>query len=431
MRRLILALAALALLAGCAGRQAAAPPAPTSPPAPSAPAPSAPAPTGAPATSEPAASAPATQGATPAADSPVDLDAAKAGIQATLDDYARAYATNDLQLLESTVDQSNAPFRRLVEERFTTSQGSVLGADAFRLAVKDVEARGLGFVQAHIERDGWIAYDWLFREVDGRWLLSEPSEEQLGERFTFESEHFTYEAYHWSDDVNQKLAALMERARTQVGERLGTLPEGKYTVRLRPIFGLTPPSPPGAVAWYAAAGRPRGDRMHINAPGGYQFGGYVAADGWEADLYSTLVHEYTHLVNQRSFMPTAEMRDWMYEGLAEYVADSPRAGEVSAAVQSGNIIPIIDPNGGTNPQDLDHLYLLERDRSLAYGLSYSLVAYIDQELGGLEKFWELARAMNETPGTGEARYDGAMQKVFGKSYREFDQGWREWLRQNY
>lgn len=421
MRRLIPALFALALLAGCAGPQAAveptaAPPAPTEAPAPTA------VPIAAP-----------TEAPAPAADqgAPVDLEVARAGIQATVDDYAKAYATGDLALLESTVDQSNAPFRRLVEERFATSQESILGGGSFSLEVEEVRPRDLGFVQARVVRDGFIAYDWLFREVGGRWLLSEPLEKQLGERFTFESEHFVYETYHWNDEVNQQLAALMERARAQVGERLGELPEGTYTVRLRPIFGLTPPSPPGALAWYASAARPRADRMHINAPGGYQFGGYSAAEGWEADLYQTLVHEYTHLVNQRSFMPVAEMRDWMYEGLAEYVSDSPRAGEVSAAVRSGKIIPIVDPAGGVNPQELDKLYLLERDRSLAYGLSYALVAYIDQELGGLEKLWELARAMNETPGTGVARYDGALQQVFGLSYAEFDAGWRAWLKANY
>lgn len=413
----------LPLLVACDGRETA-----TATTASAATAALLPSPTAAP--SQTPGTAPTVAASTPTP-APVDLEAARAGIQRTLDDYARAYADNDLELLRSAVDQNNAPFRRLVEERFKARQGSVLGADAFRLKVQELTPRALGFVEAHIERDRWVAYDWLFRELDGRWLLSEPSERQLGERITFESQHFVYEAYPWSADVNQRLAELMERARTQVGERLGELPEGKYTVRLRPIFGLRPPSSTGAAAWYAAAARPSGDRIQINTPGGYHFGGYVAAEGWEAQLHAVLVHEYTHLVNQRSFMPVAEMRDWMYEGLAEYVSDSPRAGEVSAAVRSDNLIPIVDPAGGANPQDLDHLYLLERDRSLAYGLSYSLVAFIDQELGGLEKFWELARVMNETPGTGVARYDRAMQQVFGIGYNEFDAAWRAWLRQNY
>jgi len=312
------------------------------------------------------------------------------------------------------------------------TQASALGgADSFSMKVVALEPRELGFVQAHVERDGWLRYDWLFREVDGRWLLSEPSEKQLGERIEIESEHFTVHTYAWAEPTNEKLVELMERAREQVVERLGKGPDGKYNIYIRPIFGFTPPASAGAIAWYRSAARPRGDRIDIYAPGSYVFGGYDASASWEADLYATLVHEYTHLVNQRSFMPIAEMRDWMFEGLAEYVSDSQRAEEVRAAVRADKIIPIVDPTGGVNPQDLDHLYILERDRSLAYGLSYALVAYIVQEHGGLEAFWALAEAMGETPGTGVARYDGAMRATLGVGYEEFDAGWRAWLKQNY
>lgn len=421
MRRTLPLIVLLALLAGCAGRQAAVPPtatpAPTAPPATATTAPTAPEPTAAPESG---------------AGGELDIEAVRAAIQQTLDDHAEAYNTGDAELLRSTVDQSNAPFRRLVQEQFTIFQNSIgAGSANWRFTAGELTPRELGFVQAQIQRQDGFQEDWLFREVDGRWLLSEPTERQLGERYTFESENFIYEAYHWSDDVNQTLAELMEQAREQVIEVLGKAPEGKYTVRIRPIFGLVPPSDPGALAWYASAARPQGDRMQINAPGGYHFSAYDPAAGWEELLYRVLVHEYTHLVNQRSFMPIASMRDWMYEGLAEYVAGSPRAGQVSAAVQSGRIIPIIDETGGVTPQDLDHLYLLERDVSLAYGLSYSLVAYIVEEHGGLDTLWALAQAMNETPGTGVARYDGAMQAVLGLSYEEFDAGWREWLQKNY
>ncbi|MFV9504753.1 MAG: hypothetical protein AB4911_09330 [Oscillochloridaceae bacterium umkhey_bin13] len=365
----------------------------------------------------------------PTGTDPVALEQA---IQATLDAYVRAYSENDPDLLRTTVDQTNAPIRRLVQERFENYQGSALRRSGFpQLRVSAITPRELGFVQVQVDSIGGVRYDWLMREVDGRWVISEPTERELGERITIESENFTFYTYAWADPVNARLVELMEQARVQVGERLGALPEGKYNVYIRPIFGITPPASSGAIAWYTSAARPRGDRMDIYTPGSYVYSWYDANEGWEPDLYQTLVHEYTHLVNQRSFMPVATMRDWMYEGLAEYVSDSPRADEVSAAVRADRIIPILDPAGGTNPQDLDHLYLLERDRSLAYGLSYSLVAYIDQELGGLDTLWELARAFNETPGTGEARYDGALQRVFGLSFAEFDAGWRAWLRANY
>jgi len=427
MRRLLPAILALALLAGCAGPQAAVPP--TSAPSPAATA--AREPTAAP---EPTAASEATAAPTaaaPAESGTADPEAARAGIQATLEDYVRAYNTNDPQLLQSTVDQSNAPFRRLVQDRFDTFQRSIQAGTERSLEVVEVAPRDLGFVLATISDGGGLRYGWLFREVDGRWLLSEPTERQLGERETLESEHFNYRTYAWADDINPRIMELMEEAYAVVTERLGAEIDFKPTVDIRPIFGISPPQPATALAYYRSGSRPREDRMVIFAPNSYAFGFYDSAKGWEGELRETLVHEFTHLVNQRSFIPIASMRDWMYEGLAEYVSDSPRAGQVSLAVQNDKIIPIVDEAGGPNPQDLDHLYLLERDVSLAYGLSYSLVAYIDQELGGLEKFWELARTMNQVSGTGVARYDAALQRVFGLSYAEFDAGWREWLRQNY
>ena len=102
------------------------------------------------------------------------------GIQQALDLYARAFNDNDPELLKQAVDQANLPFRRLVQSRFQEFQQSFLGGDlAFEFDVKDIQRREFGFVQAHIETPEGLAADWLFRQVDGRWVLSEPTVEQL------------------------------------------------------------------------------------------------------------------------------------------------------------------------------------------------------------------------------------------------------------
>jgi hypothetical protein len=418
MRRTTIALfLAVAMMTGCSSPQATAPtaaPAPTATPAATA----APAPTEAPAPTVPAG--------TP------DDAAITAAIQETLDTYAQAYNQNDVQMLQSAVDQSNAPIRRLIEERFNTYQESIFGGTInWKFTVQDIERRDLGFILARADRQGGGRYDFLFREVDGKWLLSEPSEKQLGERYTFETEHFVFQAYHWSDDINQEVAELMEQAREKALEKLGTVPEEKYQINLRPIFGLTPPSSANALAWYQPASRPRGDRIQINLPGGFQFGAYDPVRGWQEDLFSTLTHEYTHLVHTRSFPEYYGLSSWTIEGLAEWVSDNPRAGTVSAAVASNNVIPIVNRDNPTAPQDLDHLSLLNQDVSLGYGLAYSLVAYITETYGGIDAFWELCGAIRAAPGTGEERYDIAFEEAFGVSYQEFDTGWREYLEQNY
>jgi hypothetical protein len=406
---------AATLLAACAGSPPAQ--APTSAPAPTA------APIAAPAT---APSAP-TQAALPAATGAPTEDDIKAGIQQILDMYSKAWGENNPDLLQQTVDQSNAPFRRLVRGRFDNFQQSIFaGQVKFAYKVKSIKSRDLGFVQAQIERatDGAVA-DWLFRQVKGKWLLSEPSEAQIGKRVKTEGEHFTFYSYPWADDINPKLEQLMENARSQVLERLGKVPDKKANVYILPVFGIGSPQDPGVLAYYDRAARGVA-RMVIFAPESYSFGFYDPSEGWEPELQGTLTHEYTHLVNDASFTPIARMTDWMVEGLAEYVSDHPRSGEVREAVRSDQVIPIIDTSGVVNKQDLEHLSILDKDVSLAYGEAYSLVAYVNEKYGGMDGYWKLVQTFDKLQ-----NLDKALQSAFGVSYEQFDKDWRAWLKQKY
>ena len=166
--------------------------------------------------------------------------------------------------------------------------------------------------------------------------------------------------------------------------------------------------------------------MVIFAPESYSFGFYDPSEGWEAELQGTLTHEYTHLVNDASFIPIARETDWMSEGLAEFVSDHPRANEVREAVKSDKIIPIIDTSGQVNKQDLEHLSILDKDVSLAYGLAYSLVAYINEKYGGMDGYWKFVAAFDK-----EQNLDKALQDAFGVTYDQFDKDWRAWLKEKY
>lgn len=408
---------ASALLAGCASTPPAQ--APTTPPAPAA--------TSAPLAEPTAAASAPTQAAAPATTSVPTDDDIKASIQQTLDRYAQAYNDNQPDILKQVVDQSNLPFRRLVQGRFESYQQSVFaGQIAFDYKVNSIKTRDLGFVQAQVARasDGAVA-DWLFRKVNEKWLLSEPTEEQIGKRVTTKTEHFTYYTYPWADDINPKLEQLMESARAKVLERLGKVPDTQTNVYILPVFGVGSPKNSGVLAYYDGAARD-GARIVIFAPESFSFSFYDPSQGWEPKLQSTLTHEYTHLVNNVSFTPIARMSDWMFEGLAEYVSDNPRAGEVREAVQSDNIIPIADTSGKFNKQDLEHLTILDQDVSLAYGLAYSLVAYVNEKYGGMDGYWKLVQAFDK-----QQNLDKALQETFSISYEQFDKDWRAWLKRKY
>lgn len=349
----------------------------------------------------------------------------KRGIQQALTLYARAYNENDAEALKQAVDQTNPPFRRLVQSRFDEFQKSFLAGDLhFKYTVKDIQSRPFGYVQAHIRTPEGLEADWLFRQVDGRWVLSEPTVEQLGDPETVEREHFTFIAYPWTADVNAKVMAAMESARLRVQERLGDAPAEKAEVQIIPAYGLSPGTDPSAVAQYVA--RPEGpDKIMIYAPQSFLFGLVDPKLGWEKELENVLTHEYTHMAHVRSFDDAGKLATWMSEGLAEYVSGSPSIYLAYEAARTGDLIPIVDTESDVlNKQDLAHFYSLRRDIGLAYGESQSVVAYIAETYGGLDAFWRLARSFDETQDL-----DEALQAVFGVTYEDFDLGWRAWLRE--
>jgi len=351
----------------------------------------------------------------------------KRGIQQAVDLYARAYNENDLDLLKQTVDQTNLPFRRLVQTRFADFQTSFLqGQYDFDFTVADVQPREHGFVLAQLKSGGGGVTDWLFRQVDGRWVLSEPTVEQVGKVKQIETDHFIFNTYPWADDINATVIELMESGRQRVLDRLGQAPDDKALVDIMPIYGLRPGDDPSAAAYYDERSRNADqDRILIYAPQSYLFGYYDPDQGWEADLEDVLTHEYTHLVHNRSFDNAGELADWMVEGLAEYVSEAPSEYELYEAVKDDHIIPIVDQASSImKRQDLGHMYTLKEDVSLAYALAHSLVVYIDQKYGGLDAFWKLARAYDK-----HQDMDEALRDAFDISYEEFDAGWRKWLKQ--
>lgn len=350
----------------------------------------------------------------------------KASIQATLDRYTKAWNEGDKTLLQSTIDPKSGPFRRVAIGRFQSYQESALHntSDRFAFKLKKIEQRDFGFVRAEVESYGY-SFSWTFREVDGRWLLSEPSNEQLGKRVTQESEHFTFSTYPWADDVNGQIMQLMEEARTTVVEKLGRAPEQKAQVMILPTIGSGPAMRDYVAAYYDRTAPDRGlDRIFVYVPNSFAYGGYNEQTGWGTGLRQLLTHEYTHLVNDRSFTPLYRLPKWITEGLAEYISESSRASEVRAAVERDAIIPLIDPAPArpTNPQDLQHWDLLTHDVGLAYAEGYSLVAYITETYDGLDGFWKLAQAYDK-----RQDLDRALQDAFSVSYSQFDHDWREWL----
>jgi hypothetical protein len=368
--------------------------------------------------------------ATPTPVDPVAVVAAlpdediRAGIQDAVNTYAQAYNNNDMELLQAITDPDNLPFKRLVTSRFTDFQKSIYAGNyRFSYEVASITRMPLGFVLAHLLSEGDTAHDWLFRLVDNKWILSEPTEAQFGQPTKKETEHFTYLLYPWNESMNEQIMALMESAAVRVKEVLGALPPEKAEVEILPGYSADPFADPNSLAYYQTGGNGEPDKIVIFSPNSYSFGWYDEKAGWQPDLKATLIHEYTHMTHQRAFDKAGKLLDWFSEGLAEFVSDSPRYNEIRDALSPDQLIPIVDNSVTINQQDLGHIYLLEKNISLAYAEAESLIMFIYDKHGGIDGVWAFARAHDKYQ-----NYDEALQSAFGIDYATFNQQWRDWLK---
>lgn len=377
-----------------------------------------------------AASVAASPGASAAASGAATGDDAAviAKIQETLDTYAKAFNDQDQSLLAQVVDPKSGVMKRFVTTRYQNVQDSVFGGGGtYKYTVQQITRRPFDFVTAEIETNGLLAY-WTFKQVGDKWLMSEPTEQQLGDREKVETDHFIFYMYPWTEEVNATLMKEMETAREQVLAKLGKVPDKKADVYIKPTFGVGATTSVNVLAFYSPPARGN-DRMVIVAPKSYTFPFYDPSVGWEAEVQTTLTHEYAHLVNNRSFTPISRLREWMTEGLAVYVSDDTGYDNlVRAAVDADKVIPIIDTSGQVNKQDLEHLTILNTKEQVvtAYGLGKTIVQYINEKYGGMDGFWKFADAFDK-----KQNMDAALQEAFGISYEQFDKDWRAWLKENY
>jgi len=343
------------------------------------------------------------------------------GIQTTLDKFVRAIETSNEESFIATLDPDNLAFRRFVKTRYLTDGGGSFPD----LVVEYLTPRELGLVQAHLRiADDW-AMDWQFRLVEGRWVIAEPTREQLGEPEETTTDQFQFRTYAWADEVNPEIMELMVEARAAVLKVLGKVPTETFVVNIRPAYSVTPFEDPNSIAFFIAGTSTQPDRIEIFAPHSLAFGYYLEADGWQVELRRTLVHEFTHATHQRSFDDSGSLNDWMVEGLAEYVSGGSLEGACDAW-QADRVIPIVDTESSVvKKRDLGHFDRLEADEVwTAYSLGNSVVAYIADEHGGVEAFWKLAAEVDKV-----SNLEKAIPQAFGITYKEFDTGWRKWLEQ--
>ena len=360
--------------------------------------------------------------------SPAVIDAEvviQAGIQKTLDDYNSGLEKNDKSFFMSAIDPGNQTLWSFADQNFDYMENTVfMLTSKLGMKVAQIKVLPQGLVLATItrDRDGSIA-NWYFRKVDDRWVLSEPTLEESGSPQTVKDGNYTFMTYPIAGDLNAKYVYLMEKARAHVQKDLGKAPDSKIKISVFPAALMSPYATGDLSGWKINPAVEGTDDIYILTPTTYFFGFYDPKAGWEPDIEMLLTHELARIAYVRSFGNPGQGVDWLFEGLAEYVAGYNEMPAVKAAMEEDRIIPILDPS--EKKVDLAHFDNVE-NRVLAYGLAESLVTFIAEQYGGLDTFWDLANSHDKTQDIKES-----IQETLGVSYNEFDTAWRTWLKEEY
>jgi len=361
---------------------------------------------------------------TPVLDGGVKISAQ---IQITLNNYNTALLNNDKALFMSTIDQNNSAIRESFSSSFDFMESSGFPQSVkLGMTVIDIEQNDDDLVLAHVrrDRDGWQA-DWFFRKSGDNWVISEPTATEAGTFHTSIIGNYTFVTFPIADYVNEKIASLMPAAEERVRLVLGQAPDVMVDVTIYPFILSSPLGTALVSSWDIDPYSVTANHIYVISPESCCFGFYDPQAGWEPDFEIVLAHELARVVYVRNFENPGRGVDWMFEGLAEYVAGFDQMPDVIDAVQNNTVIPIIDTSSATMKVDLAHFENLDNPW-LASGLSESLVTFIVEEYGGLGTFWTLAGAYDETKDM-----QSAIQNTLGISYEQFDSEWREWLKDNY
>ena len=355
-------------------------------------------------------------------------DEIRAALQETVDIWSQAYEQNDPNMLRQAIDTRAPTLRRILADQMSAG-----GGRDWNPVVVDFEQRDHGYILAHLDVGGYI-YTATFRQVKGKWLLSEPRRAELGKKKKIETEHVTFEYYPWDEDVAPQVASMLEDAYAFAAGKLGRSPDKKIKAQLNPTADLAKTI--GIALAFYRTGSIRQERIVnvvINSPNSFPGGRYDRETGWQPQMAETLNHEFIHLFHDCCFANGVFQNPWMSEGLAVYLTEGGHTNRymsrVIRAVQNDAIIPIWAPRPapGRIPKHLEEWDELNEDERLtAYGLSATLVDYIVTNYGGIEGFWKLALDYEQSHDI-----KVSVPNAYGISFEEFEQGWMEDLKKRY
>lgn len=347
-----------------------------------------------------------------------EQDGAHAAIQALLDAFASAVDSDDQAQISALVDQADRHVLRILHDLASGYQVQGLEKQTIAFELLSTIPRANGLVEIEVLRmwDG-RKHTWTVRERDGQWQFSQPTEEELGPEKVTEQGDLRIRYRVWDEELVRRLLPELSAGMSYVHQYLGVTSTAPMNVILKPDITASSDVLKGL---YVPGSTEARDRITL-VTAGLRFGSYYPWTTFEDSIATVFRHEYTHRINNRSadLVPLQDMPSWMAEGLAEHVAGDnylnvPQFRELASRGELLSICALDDP-----PDEI-HIGIL-------YGTAQQATDYIIETLGGIERFWALARDYRSAKGTGAAPMEQALQSTFMLSCDEFDHSWHAWV----
>jgi len=250
-------------------------------------------------------------------------------------------------------------------------------------------------------RNGLIILSIIFilTSLLGGRIIATPSDRGL-----MESRYLFIESEVGPDQLEiEELLQMLEGIRRKVGVDLNYYPEDKITIKIykstKSFMSYTDKP------WWLAAIYTEG-KIHIQP---------LAILKKRGILKTTLTHEFTHLVIDRS-VGIANCPQWLNEGIAQYEAgewNRKRTEDIKISLLNNPVLSIPEVERElNNRQDKDKAYI-------AYLMTYTIVEYLVDNFGPINT---LLTYLKEGRDIKESIEEG-----LGISYSGFERGWTQYL----
>lgn len=329
--------------------------------------------------------------ASPSASGPVAVqvtDKTLGELQTVLLAQRDALVKRDLKAYQATFDGQRSAFRRCMQDTFDLAGRQGVGSVPPKII--KVEPYGGIYARAWVDEGSNGISRYYFRKVDGQWVRTEPTTDELGPEKVVTVEGIDIDHWAIDDDVVDALSKGTVAARGIVAQNQLSETKRLFGIRFYPTRGAATLVDCFIVGFHIA-----------NAANDDKFVRFFRY-WFSPDLKSVspttiqfITHEALHWA-QDDFIPgiSARLDWWLTEGWPDYVGQNTSAASKTRAVCQTQI-PTLD-------RLIDALRVFDREQTPVeeqvryYAFANSMIEYLYAQFGGANAYKQLLTAYKES-----------------------------------